>query len=378
MGAFSKTAVIRLCLAAAIAGVFSGCSSGPEIPKPTELAPNVGLLGVRLAWNANVGPVNFPLTINVNGSKVALASSNGTVASFDARTGAELYRADVHASIAAGVGSDGRFAAVVTRGNELVVLDDGREVWRKRLSAQSYTAPLVAGARVFVLSADRSVSAFDAQSGRQLWIEQRPGEPLVLRQSGVLLAVNDTLVAGLSGRLVGLDPSNGAVRWEVPIASPRGTNDIERLVDLVGSVSREGNVVCARAFQASVGCVNAQRGNLLWSRPAQGFVGIHGDEKYVFGTEHDGTIVAWNRVDGQQGWSSDRLRYRGLSAPLVAGRAVVVGDSGGLVHVLSRDDGSPLNRLSTDGSAIIASPVLATGTLVVVTSHGSVYGFKPE
>jgi outer membrane protein assembly factor BamB len=61
----------------------------------------------------------------------------------------------------------------------------------------------VAGNRVFVLAADRSVSAFDGQSGRRLWSQQRPGEPLVLRQSGVLLAVGDTLVAGQGGRLVG-------------------------------------------------------------------------------------------------------------------------------------------------------------------------------
>ena len=48
-----------------------------------------------------------------------------------------------------------------------------------------------------------------------------------------MLAVDDTLVVGLSGRLAGLNPSTGGVRWESPIASPRGINDVERLVDLV-------------------------------------------------------------------------------------------------------------------------------------------------
>ena len=37
-----------------------------------------------------------------------------------------------------------------------------------------------------------------------------------------MLAVGDTLVAGLSGRMVGLNPLNGSVRWEAPIATPRG------------------------------------------------------------------------------------------------------------------------------------------------------------
>jgi len=57
---------------------------------------------------------------------------------------------------------------------------------------------------------------------------------------------------------------------------------------------------------------------------------------------------------------------------------VVVGDNTGLVHLLSREDGSPLNRLSTDGSAIAAAPVVAGDTLVVVTQKGGVFGFRPE
>ena len=67
-------------------------------------------------------------------------------------------------------------------------------------------------------------------------------------------------VNGGNIQLAGLNPLNGSIRWEAPIATPRGTNDVERLVDLVGRVSRVGNSVCARAFQASVGCVDTGRG----------------------------------------------------------------------------------------------------------------------
>ena len=121
------------------------CSSGPEKMKPADLAPNAGLLGVRLAWNSKVGPVDFGLTVKVTGNTVAVASSDGTVAAFDASSGAAQWRAQVGGPIAAGVGSDGTFAAVVTRANELVVLETGREIWRQKMPAQAYTAPLVAG-----------------------------------------------------------------------------------------------------------------------------------------------------------------------------------------------------------------------------------------
>jgi len=354
------------------------CSSGPEQIKPAPLAPDAALLGVRLAWSAKIGALDSGLEIKVSGNTITVASSDGSVAALDAGTGGELWRAHLGSKIATGVGSDGHYAAVVTRANELVLLEGGRELWRQKLSAQGFTAPLVAGERVFVLAADRSVSAFDARSGRKLWQQNRPGESLVLRQAGVLLAHGDTLLAGLAGRLVGLNPANGSPRWEVPIATPRGTNDIERLVDLVGPVYRSEDLVCARAFQAALGCVNASRGNLLWSKVSAGGVGLAGDESHIFGVESDDRIVAWRRNDGERSWVAEQLRYHHLSAGLVVGRSLVVGDAAGLVHWLSRADGTSLTRRSTDNSAIQATPVLAAGTLVVVTRNGGIFGFRPD
>ncbi|TSA14780.1 MAG: outer membrane protein assembly factor BamB [Comamonadaceae bacterium] len=375
---FGSTVATRVALVFVVLGLLAACSSGPEKPKPAELAANPGLLGVRLAWTAKVGAVDLAMDTKVSGTMVTVANSEGVLTAFDSATGAELWRAAVGAPIAAGVGSDGKFTAAVTRANDLLVLDGGRELWRQKLLAPSFTAPLVAGGRVFVLAADRSVTAFDASSGRKLWSQQRPGESLVLRQAGVLLAVGDTLVAGMGGRLAGLHPGNGSIRWETAIATPRGTNDIERLVDLVGRVARDGAVVCARAFQAAVGCVDAARGSLLWSKPAIGSIGVHGDDKFVFGVESDGKVIAWRRGDGDRAWVSERLLYRSLTAPLAVGRSVVVGDEAGLVHWLSRDDGSILTRMATDGSAVVAGPVLASGTLIVVTRNGNIFGFKPE
>lgn len=362
-----------------VAVYLSGCASGVEAPKPAELGPNAALIGIRLAWTAKIGEVKFPMDVTVTGNAITVAGTDGSVAAIDARTGGDIWRASVGAPLAAGAGSDGRYAAVVTQSNELVVLDAGRELWRQKLAALSFTAPLVAGARVFTLSADRSISAFDAQTGRKLWSQTRPGEPLVLRQAGVMLAMGDTLVVGVAGRLVGMNPENGSSRWEAPIAVSRGTNDVERLVDLVAHVSREGNMVCARAFQAAVGCVNASTGAVAWTKPASGSEGLHGDDRFVYGSESDGKVIAWRRTDGDRAWMSERLKYRGLTAPLAVGRSVAIGDSTGLLHLVSREDGSPVNRVSTDGSAIAAAPVLAAGdTLVVVTRAGGIFGFRPQ
>lgn len=376
----------RAIVLALAAAALAGCSvlnslpliGRSEKPAPAELQPDPKLLGVGQAWTARIGTVDFPLVVTVVGNVAALGAGDGTVVGLDATTGREQWRASAGAALAAGVGFDGSTAAVVTRANDLVAFAGGKEAWRQKLPAVSYTAPLVAGARVFVLGGDRSVTAFDGATGRRLWAQQRQGEPLVLREPGVILPVGDTLVVGQGGRLAGLNPLNGSVRWEAPIATARGINDIERLVDLVGRVSRVGDSVCARAFQAAVGCVDTARGTVAWTQRANGSEGVHGDADAVFGTEADGKVISWRRADGQRAWVNDKLLHRGLGTPLALGRSVIVGDGFGYVHLLSREDGSLLTRLATDGSAIAAAPVAAGNTLLVVTHQGGVYGFVPR
>lgn len=368
--------------ARAIIGIFSvgilvACAS-VEKPKPQDLGVNVALLGIKTAWTSQLGPIEFPLDIRYVGPNVFLASSEGTVAAIDTRTGLDIWRTKLDETLAAGVGTDGRYAVVVSRENEVIALDAGREVWRQKLNALTLTAPLVAGARVFTLSADRSVVAFDASTGRRLWQQQRNGDPLVLGQSGVIFAANDSLIVGMGGRLIGLNPQNGSVRWDLPMANSRGTNEIERLVDLVSGVNRVGDEACIRAFQASIACADVVKGSLLWSKSANGSTGVGGDGKAVFGSESDGRMVSWRRSDGERLWVSDRLRFRKLTAPILAGRALVVGDETGVLHFLSSDDGAPLNRISTDSTAIAAAPVLVGQTLVAVTRRGGVFGFRPE
>ncbi len=358
--------------------LLSACGSSSKKPQPAELPAVAALMGTQLVWSAQVGEGHASLAPIVAGGRVFVAGGAGNVAALDAATGKDVWRLNLSTPIAAGVGSDGQTAAVVTRNNQLVAIADGAERWRVRLPARSFTAPLVAGERVFVLTADRVVTAFDGKTGARLWSQSRPAEPLVLSQTGALLAVGDTLVVGLAGRLTGLNPDNGSVRWEAPVATSRGTNEVERLVDIVGPVSRIRNSVCARAYSAAVGCVDASRGTVVWTRAAQGTTGVHGDDRLVFGSESDGRFQAWQRATGEPAWSIDRLKYRGLTAPLALGRVVAVADSRGLVHLISREDGSEMTRLTTDGSPIVAPPVLAGDALVVQTRNGGVFAWRPQ
>ncbi len=364
---------------AALAAALVGCAA--DKPKPAALEAVTPQIAGRQVWSARLDSVQFPLAVAVRDGAFIVAGTDGTVLSLDAQSGAERWRGQAGNKLSAGVGSDGRFAAVVTRDNELVLLDQGAKLWSARLASRTATAPLVAGERVFVVGVDRVVHAFDALDGRRLWTLQRSGEALTLAQPGVLAAYKNTLVAGIGALMLGIDPTTGSVRWEVAVTSPRGTNEVERLNDLVGPLLRVGDNLCARAFQTAVGCVvvnDTNRATLRWSRNAGGQQAVGGDADFVFGGDGTDRLSAWRAGGGELVWTNERLLYRSLSAPLSAGKAVMFGDLEGQVHFLARDDGRSLLRLPTDGSPVVAQPVLSGSTALVVTRNGGLFAFRPE
>lgn len=368
---FSVLVAVLTC-----AALLGACSSNK--PTPTPLEPLTPKIAGRQVWQGKFTGVQFPLMVAARDGAFIVAGDDGTVLSLEAATGRELWRAKVGGAITAGVGTDGRFTSVVTRDHEVVTLEQGRVLWKAKLSGRVMTAPLVAGERVFVMGVDRAVHAFDAIDGKKLWVLQRPSDALTLGQAGVVSAVRDTLVVGQGPRMTGVDPLRGTVRWEVSVANPRGTNEVERLADLVGPAARVGNALCVRAFRATVGCVDAVRGSLMWSRNATGSQSIGADDLVVVAADGSDRLSAWRQGTGELLWTSEKLLFRGLSGVVVAGRTAVVGDAQGFVHFLNREDGQPLLRLSTDGSGVVAAPVVQGATMLVVTRAGGLYAFRPE
>jgi len=364
----------RTVLAAAALAGLGGCAVldwfGPDRPQPKPLPAIAQPIAPRQVWMQSIGAVRFPLLAAVQGGTVTVAASDGTVTAIEAVSGRALWRTNIGARITAGVGSDGTRSAVVTDAGDLVVLEGADVKWKQPLGTRVATAPLVAGGRVFVLGVDRAVQAFDAVDGVRLWRVARPGDPLTLAQAGVITAVRDTLVVGQGPRLAGIDPAGPSLRWEAVVGSPRGANEIERLADLVGPVVRTGDTVCARSFQASVGCVDAGQGRATWTKA------VAGDGDLIFGGDGSDRLTAWKTASGDVAWTMEELMYRGLGAPAALGGSVVFGDRDGTLHWLARGDGKTQARVPTDGSPVAAPPVAVGDTLVVTTRNGGVFAYR--
>ena len=117
-----------LPLLAATLALLVGCAADKPQPKPLEaFTPKIA---ARQVWSAKVHSVQFALSVVVLDGHFVVAGSDGAVLALDAQSGQVLWRLDASAPLSAGVGSDGRFHAVVTADNRLLVFDGEREAWR--------------------------------------------------------------------------------------------------------------------------------------------------------------------------------------------------------------------------------------------------------
>src|SRR5439155_18187642 len=371
----------------ALISALAGCSSlnpfstpNPKT-KPAALVDFKPSLTVRTAWSTSIGKAgNYVFSPAYASDSIFAAAADGSLARLDAASGRQQWRIDAGSRLTAGVGSDGNTVAVAGEKGGLLVFDgDGKLRWKAQSSSEILSAPVVGQGLVIVRSVDNRIAAYDAATGERRWVVQRTAPALTLRSApGMVIAGQSVFVAWPGGRLVALVLSNGGERWEVAVGDPRGATELERIADTSGAPVIVGRDICAVAYQGRVACFDSGNGAGHWARPLSSDVGLSADERFVFTSDEHGSVIAFIRDSGQGAWRNDQLTNRHLSSPASFARAVAVGDYQGYIHFLSREDGSLLARVSTDGSAVLPAPIVAGANLIFQTQSGTLVALASE
>lgn len=374
--------LIALAGCSTVSSVYDRWFGSRPAAKPSPLPPLQGTLQPRIAWQANIGAAEraffFPA---VTGNVVYAAGAAGRIAGFEARTGKQVASFTAGQPLSAGVGASGSLILVGTAKGEVLAFDpSGKQLWKAQLSGEVLAPPAVEGTLVAARAGDGRLYGFEAVTGKRLWVYQRTTPALSLRTHSGIVLERGALFAGFAGgRLVALTAATGAVGWDSVVALPRGTTELERVADVAGRPSVDGDRVCAVAYQGRAACFDAQSGTTIWAREMSSASGLDTDHRSVYVTDDKNAIVALDKASGASLWKQEKLAGRGVSAPLAFGRFVLVGDFEGYVHLISREDGSFLGRAATDGSAIGAPPVaLDLTSFVVQTRNGGVFAIAVQ
>jgi len=370
--------IARLSVALFAGCVLAGCSlfSGDDGRNdPTPLKAYKPGLSAQVGWKVAIGGgAGIGFAPAVVRDVVYAASSDGSVGRYDLSTGAIGWSVKVNQKLSAGVGSDGTTTAVVASDGTVIALDDSGQVkWRTKASSEVVVPPVVGFGVVVVRSGDYRIQAFNAETGERIWSVQRPGPSLALRAPARMVLVEGLVLSGIpGGKLMAVNALTGDVQWEGVVAAPKGSTDLDRVNDVVGSPALVGPLLCAVAHQGRIICFDISAGGRpVWNKPFSSNVGMTVDNRQAYAPNTQDSISAFNLQDGALVWKQDALRNRRVTSPAAIGSAVAVGDFEGFVHFMAPDDGRMLARLSVGGGAIRAPLLATTQGVLVQTGDGN-------
>lgn len=357
--------------------LLPACSStSDKAPKPTALTPIPAPIALRQAWEVDLGNCEDTfLRPAVLENAVYAASLKGKLVRIDPVNGHEVWQVSIDGGISAGVGSDGVTVAVAgPRGNIVAFNAEGKRLWEAQASSDVLTPPLVGHELVVVRSTDQRVAAYEAATGKRLWVFQKQQPALSLRIEAELAFAGDSVLVGFpGGRLDAIALANGAGRWEGGVSEPKGATEVERLADVFGVPALFDNDVCTASYQGRVTCFDNRNGDLRWAREFSAGAGVAVSNEAVVGVDASSHINAFARDTGAGLWQTGALANRTLSSPAIAGKYVAVGDYEGIIHFLGLQDGHLAGRFEASGGPVISTPQPWNGGLVFQTARGRLF-----
>lgn len=327
---------------------------GPEPAPLVEFTPEIELVE---RWHQVIGvgqgETYNRLTPVVYGEQLYVADVEGLVTSIDRFTGESEWTVALDVPISGGVSAGFGLLLVGTLQGEVIALDvsDGEVVWRAQVGSEVLAPPVINGDIVLAQTQDDRVIALEMDSGYKRWSYESPPALLTLRGTSTPVLTNDVaFVAFSSGKVAALTTRRGLPIWEQRVAIPQGRSELERVVDIDGSMLLSGQLLYVVTYQGRLAALDVQTGRMLWQREASSYVGLAEGYGSLYVSLAEGALQGVDERSTSVLWRNDRLNRRQLSAPALISNYVAVGDVEGYLHVLSQIDGRFVARVEVSTS----------------------------
>jgi outer membrane protein assembly factor BamB len=232
------------------------------------------------------------------------ASSAGNITRFDPSTGDEVWSIDIKERLSGGVGaSDGLILVGTFKGKILAYDANGNQLWESKVTSEVLSPPQIDNGVVVVRTGEGRIFGLDAVDGKRKWVYQGSLPSLTVRNfAGVLVKGGGIFVGFPGGKLVAIKLADGKVAWEAAVSKPKGVTELERIADVTSLPVADDRQICAVAYRGRISCFEAMTGNPIWTREASSSAGLTMDNKYVYVSEDDGAVVAYNKNNGTVIW----------------------------------------------------------------------------
>ena len=375
------TMLLNLVACSTISGWFESDDEDPTAPVPlTDIDESVEFDEL---WSVDVGNGQgkglYRLRPAMDGDVIYAASADGEVVAIDRNTGKTRWSVDLETSLSGGVGV---FEDAVLLGSSegfVLKLDasSGAQQWSTPLGGEILSPPQGDGKLVIAQTYDGKLQGLDFNTGKVLWTYDSNVPVLTVRGTSTPILRNGVVFVGFAnGRVLAFDVSTGAIVWEVRVAISQGRSEIERIVDVDGTMDLVGNELYAASYQGRVVAIDVESGNKIWQQDISSFSGVSQGFGNVYVADEDGTVNAYLRNGQGLRWAQGVLGYRELSRPTPVGSYVAVGDFEGYVHLLAQVDGAFVGRERVDSDGVRADMLSDGNVLYVFGNSGELVAYE--
>ena len=366
---------------------LSACSSNDEKSqrlKAVSLVDFEPTVSVERLWTQSVGS-GFDKRYSkfvpgISDDRIFVSDVEGRIFSVNKQSGELIWKTKLEKkALSAGVGVHNNQIYVGTYDGELIALDasNGNVLWQADSSSEILAVPAANSDVVVIQTIDGRLFGYDVATGEQRWRYDHPVPALTLRGLADPVITRTQLVAAFgTGQIVVLNPSDGAQIWSGRVSSPKGVNELEKVVDVDGTPIVSGGYIFAATHQGAMAAFSKAKGNVIWKRDISTVHTLAATGSTVFAVDEDSHLIAHNAATGNPEWSNELMHRRGLGAPLAFDDYVLAIDDDGYVHVLSQDEGRFADRFKPPGKGFSARPQATGNQFIVLSDNGklSAYG----
>ncbi|MDP4757385.1 MAG: PQQ-like beta-propeller repeat protein [Sphingorhabdus sp.] len=405
--------IAKLLLALAATTTLGGCAvidgvrgdSGKKGNTPT-IGSRVNILGIERDTEVDPALAGFAVTLPPAAVNEAWAQPGGNASKSPGHVElgqglsriwtAKVTGANPRARLAASpVMSDGRIYVVDTTARVTAFdANTGAQIWSNALEIEKDGKPSrfgggvsATGTNVFATNGVGDVASLAADTGALVW-KKRPAGPL---RGAPTLSNGNVYVMTQDNQIYALRQSDGEAQWNE--AGPVSASGIFG----VGAPAAAQGTIIAGYSSGELAAYRYENGRSLWSdtlsRTAMStsvstLTDIDADPVIdrgrVFALGKGGRMASYELVSGQRIWE---INIAGISTPVTSGEWVFVMTDEARLLCVARSTGkirwiSKLQRYKNEKKKKKPiswyGPVLAGGRLVITNSHGAVWSVAPD
>ncbi len=360
-----------------------GWFSKDNTRKPTELTEIKTTLKVKEVWGRSfgdgVGDAFLRLAPLIVGDKLYIVDANGEIGALALEDGKVIWDVSMDVDVSAGINGNEELLVIGTWDGQVIAVStgDGSELWRKQLSSEVMALSQVELGVVVARTNDSRVYGLDVGSGAVRWSTTRKSPLLLLRGESEPVIDDGKVVVGFDdGKLAAISMSRGNVIWQATVDAPEGRSELERMVDIDGSMRIVDGIVYVVGFHGRLAAITMSDGRLIWDRELSSYRGLDVDQSRVYVTDEESNVWALDRRNGASLWKQDALKYRKLTAPVVIDDYIVVGDYDGYVHWIATSDGQFVARTRVDSDGIMVKPLILNNRAYVHHDDGTIVALE--